>query len=67
MSKNYDLPFRAIQKINKVKEALLNVPQVGEVYDQQHSDTHMQAAQLATEAIKELTSYFDDPDIFPSD
>lgn len=24
-------------------EALLNVPCVGEVYDQQHSDTHMQA------------------------
>jgi hypothetical protein len=32
--------FRAIEE---VFQALLNVPQVGEVYDQQHSDSHQQA------------------------
>ena len=33
--------------IGKLASALYNVPMVGDVYDQQHSDTHMQAAQDA--------------------
>lgn len=33
-------------------EALRNVPQVGEVFDQQHSDTHMQADVMACAALE---------------
>lgn len=33
-------------------EALYNVPQVGEVYDQQHSDTHMRATLVLRAALK---------------
>lgn len=32
-----------VDVIKKVLGALQNVPQVGEIYDQQHSDTHMSA------------------------
>lgn len=34
---------RLRETIEKAIEALLNVPEVGKKYDQQHSDTHMQA------------------------
>lgn len=44
MSKNYDLPWEVQEKLESVLNKLCNVPQVGEVYDQQHSDTHMLAA-----------------------
>lgn len=35
-----------IEAFIKVKEALENVPCVGEIYDQHHSDTHMEASQI---------------------
>lgn len=43
--------------IKEAREALLNVPQVGEVYDQQHSDTHQRAYLRLEDAILG-TDYF---------
>lgn len=37
--------------IEKAIEALNNVPCVGEVYDQQHSDTHMKAVLMLKAAV----------------
>lgn len=34
---------KLVSTLLKVREALYNVPCVDEIYDQQHSDTHMQA------------------------
>ena len=41
--------------LGAAKEALLNVPCVGEVYDQQHADTHMQAVVDIQKALDPVT------------
>lgn len=43
MSGNYNIDHELEAAINEALEALQNVPQVGETYDQQHSDTHQRA------------------------
>jgi len=52
MSKNYDLPWEVQEKLESVLSKLYNVPEVGQVYDQQHSDTQMAAAIELGEVIK---------------
>ena len=42
-----------LNALETAREALYNVPMVGDVYDQQHSDTHMQAALVAQDAINQ--------------
>lgn len=41
--KNYDLPHEVQEKLESVLAKLRNVPIVGQVYDQQHADTHLAA------------------------
>jgi hypothetical protein len=65
MSKNYDLPLGAITKLRAIRKALDNIPVVGEVYAQQHLDTHLAASLLADDAIDELEEYFNDEENFP--
>ena len=48
MSKSYETLLAALIK---VEQALQNVPMVGEVYDQQHSDTHMAATLSIKDAV----------------
>ena len=38
MSKNYDLPWEVQEKLESVLSKLRNVPEVGQVWDQQHAD-----------------------------
>jgi hypothetical protein len=38
--------------LEQAKEALYNVPMVGELYDQQHSDTHMNACLAIDKALE---------------
>lgn len=58
--------------LEKAKQALQNVPMVGEVYDQQHSDTHMAASveieMLAGQVAVSGNDYFDfsDKDVLPT-
>ncbi len=53
MSGSYDIDHELIAAIKGALEALLNVPVVGEKYDQQHSDTHMQAYLRLNEAFEQ--------------
>lgn len=50
--KNYDLPHEVQEKLESVLAKLRNVPVVGQVYDQQHSDTHLSADQELCEVIQ---------------
>lgn len=43
-----------VKQLQAILSALYNVPCVGDEYDQQHSDTHMQAALDLAEIIKRL-------------
>lgn len=43
-----------LEAVRRIREALYNVPVVGDIYDQQHSDTHTAAALLATELIRSM-------------
>jgi hypothetical protein len=45
--------LKLLEALRDIREALYNVPEVGEVYDQQHSDTHMRAALLITDLIRQ--------------
>jgi hypothetical protein len=54
MSKCYDEDHETIKAIVRAIEALYNVPVVGDTYDQQHSDTHMNAVLSLTSALKRL-------------
>lgn len=44
-----------ITLLNQAKEALYNVPVVGDAYDQQHSDTHTAAAKAIEDALQILS------------
>ena len=50
--KNYDLPHEVQEKLESVLAKLRNVPVVGQVYDQQHADTHLAADQELCEVIQ---------------
>lgn len=50
-----DHTARRVAILRRIQEALYNVPMVGKVYDQQHSDTQLKAALLAEDLIAELT------------
>lgn len=54
MSKNYDLPWEVQEKLESVLSKLRNVPEVGQVWDQQHADTHMAADIELREVIKQF-------------
>jgi hypothetical protein len=54
MSKCYDEDHETIKAVAQAIEALYNVPEVGDIYDQQHSDTHMRAVLSLTDALKRL-------------
>jgi len=51
MTKNYDLPHEEQQKLERVMQALRNVPEVGQPFDQQHADTHLDAEALLADVI----------------
>ncbi len=52
MSASYDIDHEMKGAIDEALCALLNVPVVGEQYDQQHSDTHMRAYLRLKEALE---------------
>jgi hypothetical protein len=43
MGKNYDIDHELAAAIDEALSALMNVPEVGKRYDQQHSDTQIKA------------------------
>ncbi len=53
MSGNYDVDHELKAAVEQALQALQNVPQVGEVYDQQHSDTHLRAQLRLEQAVKQ--------------
>lgn len=54
MGKCYDEDHETIEAVVQAIEALYNVPVVGDIYDQQHSDTHMRAVLSLTSALERL-------------
>ncbi len=66
MSKNYDAPFSAAEKLRIALGKFQNVPEVGGVFDQQHADCLTQAGLELGEVITELDDYFNDSDTFPN-
>lgn len=52
MSGNYDVDHELKAAIEEALEALKNVPPVGEVFDQHHSDTHLRAQLRLQDALK---------------
>lgn len=57
MSGNYDIDHELGSAIDEALAALLNVPEVGKPYDQQHSDTQTKAYLRLKEA-KESSDAF---------
>lgn len=57
MGREYDIDHELAAAIDEALSALMNVPCVGEAYDQQHSDTQMKAYLRLKEA-KEQSDAF---------
>lgn len=57
MSGSYDVDHELKAAIEQAVEALKNVPTVGEVYDQQHSDTHLRAQLRLEDALRKTTVF----------